>query len=100
MTEPDGFWIFQVPNMLLAIAVYTLLGRYILSLFFAHDSDRVIWRSFRQLTDPILNAVGAVTPRVVPPPLLVLLAVVWLMMARLALFLAVRHLGLLPSVTE
>jgi hypothetical protein len=97
MVEAAGFWLFQVPNFLLAAAIYTLLGRYVLSIFFRPDSTAVIWKVFCQVTDPIVNAIGAITPRVVPPPIVVLFAVVWLMMARIALFIFLRASGLLTS---
>lgn len=97
MSDSLGFWLFQVPNFLLAIAIYTLIGRYILSIFFRPGSEAVIWKVFCQITDPILSVVGAITPRIVPPPLVILLAVVWLMMARILLFLAIRASGLTPG---
>ena len=99
MQDDAGFWVFQVPNMLLAIAIYTLLGRYILSLMFQPDSNKVIWQVFRQLTDPILKVVAFVTPRVVPMPLISLLAIVWLLLLRVILFLTIRALGLLPTIS-
>lgn len=94
-----GFWIFQLPNMLLAIAIYTLLGRYVLSLFFKPDSPLVFWTVFRQVTDPLIGAAEVITPKLVPRPLVCLLAVIWLILARIALFLLIRSLGLLPVVT-
>lgn len=100
MTESAGFWVFHLPNLVLAALIYTLLGRYILSLFFPPDSDKVIWRVFCQITDPILNLVRLVTPALVPPPLLNLFAIVWLFLLRFLLFYIVRTLGLLPTASE
>lgn len=99
MTATDGFWVFHLPNLILAALIYTLLGRYILSLFFPPDSDKVIWRVFSQITDPVLNVVRVVTPALVPAPLLNLFAVVWLLLLRFVLFYAVRMLGLLPAAS-
>lgn len=99
MTDSVGFWVFHLPNLMLAALIYTLLGRYILSLFFPPDSDKVIWRVFCQITDPILNLVRLVTPALVPMPLLNLFAIVWLFLARFLLFYIVRMLGLLPAAT-
>lgn len=99
MTATDGFWVFHLPNLILAALIYTLLGRYILSLFFPPDSDKVIWRVFSQITDPVLNLVRVVTPALVPAPLLNLFAVVWLLLLRFVLFYAVRMLGLLPATS-
>lgn len=90
-----AFWLFQVPNLVLAAAMYTLIGRFLLSLVFPPDSDRVIWRVFVQATDPVVKTVGLVTPRIVPPRLLVLLAAVWCFAARVALFFVLGATGAL-----
>lgn len=94
------FWLYQIPNLLLAALMYTLIGRLILALFFPEDSDRVIWRVFKQVTDPVVNAVRIVTPTVVPPPVVVAFAVIWLMLARLLVFLGFAAADLLPSVVR
>jgi YggT family protein len=99
VAQEAGFWLFHLPNVLLAALIYTLIGRYILSLMFPPDSQKVVWRVFKQITDPVLNGVRAITPAVVPPPLLNLFAVVWLLLARVLLYFVVRSLGLLPTVT-
>ena len=95
----QAFWVYQVPNLILAMAMYTLLGRFLLSLIFPPESDKVIWRVFAQITSPIMLAVGAITPRVVPERLVVLLAVVWIFLARILLFFIVRSYGLIPNVS-
>lgn len=82
-----GSFLFDAANLVLAAAMYTLIGRYILSLFFSAGSDAVIWRVFQQVTDPIVRAVSAVTPRYIHPPLVPLLAVVWILLARVLLAL-------------
>lgn len=98
MAQEAGFWLFHIPNLLLAAAIYTLIGRYILSLMFAPDSDKVVWRVFQQITDPILRAVQLVTPAIVPPPLLNLFAIIWLLLARVGFYFLIRALGLLPTI--
>lgn len=92
------FWYYQIPNLILAAVMYTLLGRFLLSLIFKPNSDKVIWRVFTQITDPFVNAVGFITPRVVPLHLLVLLAALWLMLARIALFMGLSAAGLRPAI--
>lgn len=91
-------WYFHLPNFLLAAAIYTLIGRYLLSLFFGADSDRVVMRVFRNVTDPILKVVALVTPKIVPRGLLMVFAVIWLLAARMALFLAFALAGLKPDI--
>jgi len=99
VAQEAGFWLFHLPNILLAAMIYTLIGRYILSLFFPPDSDKVIWKVFCQITDPILGAVRVITPAIVPEPLVNVFAVVWLLLARIAFYLLIRSLGLLPTIT-
>lgn len=82
-----GGVIFQGLNYLLAAAMYTLLARYVLALFFKPDSQAVIWRVFVQITDPILKLVRLITPRIVDDRLVALFAVVWTLLLRLGLYL-------------
>jgi uncharacterized membrane protein len=82
MTDVDSqglFWLYQIPNLALAALMYTLLGRFVLSLFFADGSDKVIWTVFRQITQPAVNAVQLVTPYAVHERVVVLLTVVWVL---------------------
>jgi YggT family protein len=99
MAAADGlgaFWLYQAPNLLLAALMYTLLGRFLLSLFYPDTSDKVLWRVFRQITQPVIEAVRVVTPLVVPPPVVILFAVAWVFLARLMLFLGFAAAGYLP----
>lgn len=97
MTTLAGYWAFHGPNMLLAAALYTLLGRYVLSLMFRPDSDLVIWRVFKQVTDPFLLAARALAPRIVPDPLVMIFTVIWLLFLRMAWFLIAALYGFLPQ---
>jgi uncharacterized protein YggT (Ycf19 family) len=98
VASTEGFWIYQLPNLVLAALMYTLLGRLILSLLFEPNSDKVIWRVFAQVTDPVVGAVAAITPRVVPDQVIVLFAVVWTFLLRILLFFVLRTFDLIPSV--
>lgn len=103
MSDVDSqglFWLYQIPNLVLAAVMYTLMGRLILALFFPEDSDRVIWKVFKQVTDPVVSAVRLVTPTVVPPPVIVAFAVVWVMALRLVVFFCFAAAGLLPSIVR
>jgi uncharacterized protein YggT (Ycf19 family) len=92
------FWLYQAPNLFLAALMYTLLGRFLLSLVFSPDSDKVIWRVFAQITDPVLSAVRFITPGIVPLHLLVLFAALWVLLARIALFVGLAAAGLRPAI--
>lgn len=96
--ETMQFWLYQIPNLVLAALMYTLLGRFLLSLFFPPNSNKVIWRVFTQITDPFVAAVRFITPRIVPMHLLVLFAALWTLLARIALFMGLAATGLRPAL--
>jgi hypothetical protein len=58
------------------------------------DRGRLAVRTLNRITDPVLAGVGAITPRIVPLPLVIVIAVVWLAALRLALFIAVTAKGI------
>jgi uncharacterized protein YggT (Ycf19 family) len=100
MNATDSFfthWYFHVPNLVLAALMYTLLGRLLLSFFFAPDSNAVVWRVFRQITDPVVRGVGLVTPRMVPVGILIAFGIVWCLFLRMALLIVFAGLGLAPK---
>ena len=80
-------WYFHLPNYVLAALVYTLLGRFLLSLFLPADTKNYIQRWFVRLTEPVVWIVRTITPALVPPPLLPLVAAVWLTLLRLAFWI-------------
>jgi YggT family protein len=92
------FWLYQTPNLILAALMYTLLGRFVLSLFFPDDSEKVIWTTFRQITRPAIAAVKLVTPLAVHDRIVTLLAVVWVLFVRMLLFVGFASAGLLPAI--
>lgn len=94
MTE--GYLLFQLPNLLIAIAMYSVLARFILSLFM--KSDQVMMRTFIQITEPILVPVRAITPRIVPDPVIFVFAFLWLFALRIAFYVIMRMYGLVPSI--
>lgn len=89
-------WYFHIPNFILAALVYTLIGRLILGIFVPPDWDNYIWRAFRRLTDPAIAVVGYVSPRVLPPVVVMIFTVFWLSVARVALAVLLNLAGLLP----
>ncbi|MGQ3354253.1 MAG: YggT family protein [Phreatobacter sp.] len=91
-------WLYHGPNLLLAAMLYTLIGRYILSLLFKPDSDKVIWRVFAQITDPVLGAVRTITPAIVPNGLVMIAAIFWLVILRMLWLLIAAMFGFLPKV--
>jgi hypothetical protein len=99
MSDVEGsFWAYQIPNLLLAMMMYTIIGRFLLSLAFPPDSDRVVWRVFKQITDPAIRATAFVTPANVPERLIYIFAFLWLFTLRIALYIVMRMYGLAPSI--
>jgi hypothetical protein len=78
-------WYVQGPSLVLAVASYCLIARLLLNLTFGVLGDNVVFRALRSVTNPIVGAVGAITPRVVPAPLVTCCAVLWIFAARIAL---------------
>jgi hypothetical protein len=76
-------WYYHLADMLLAALSYLLLARLLLAAFSAAQNGLV--RAVAVATGPILTAVAAITPRMVPAPLLVLGALAWLYAARVLL---------------
>jgi YggT family protein len=78
-------WYVQGPGIILAALSYVLIARLLLDLTFALLGDNMVVRALRSLTNPVVQAVGAITPRVVPGPLVTGCAIVWIFAARIAL---------------
>jgi hypothetical protein len=93
-----AYWYFHVPNYVLALLLFTLLGRVLLGFVVDSDSKNYIWRFFCFLTDPVVRVVAIVTPKSVAPVVLWLFGVVWLFWLRVAFFLGMTALGLMPKI--
>ena len=90
------FWYFHVPNYVLAVLMYTLLGRALLSLIVEPDSSNYIWRFFCRLTDPVVAVVALATPKAAIPVVIWLFGVVWLFWLRVGLLYVFLILGAVP----
>ena len=93
-----NFWYFHIPNLALSALIYTLIGRYLLQLFFKADSQAVILKVFKSVTDPVLRLVRAISPGVVPHGLLIVFAIAWLMALRIVWFLTCVAAGMTATV--
>ena len=92
-----AYWYFHLPNFVLAMLMYTLLGRAILGLFVDADSPNYIWRFFCRITDPVVAAVSVVTPKAVAPIVLWLFGFVWLFWLRVVLLNLFLLMGAVPQ---
>jgi uncharacterized protein YggT (Ycf19 family) len=101
MTDIQGaFWLYQAPNLLISAMMYTIIGRFLLSLAFPPDSNMTVWRVFKQITDPVIKTVAYITPLDVPERLVYLFAFLWLFAARAVLYIVMRMYGLAPSIVS
>lgn len=80
-----AIWSFQLPNFVLAMLMYTLIGRALLGLIVGTDSSNYIWRFFCRITDPFIALIAYVTPKATAPVVMWLFGVVWLFWLRVAL---------------
>jgi len=101
MTPTESFltyWYFHIPNLLMAALIYTLIGRYLLALFFRRNPDAVILKVFASVTDPVVKAVRVITPAVVPNGLVIVFSVAWLMALRMFWYLTCVAAGMQPII--
>jgi hypothetical protein len=92
-----SYWYFYLPDYVLAVLMYTVLGRAVLSLFLEPASQNYIWRFFCNATDPVIGAVAQVTPKAAAPVILWLFSFVWLFWLRFVLRAVYAAAGLLPG---
>jgi uncharacterized protein YggT (Ycf19 family) len=92
----DGHLLFQLPNLLIAMAMYSVLARFLLSLFMR--PDQVMLKVFTQVTEPVLAPVRVITPSIVPEPVIFVFAFLWLFALRILLYVVLRMYGLVPSI--
>lgn len=77
-----------LPNYVLAVLMYTLLGRFVLSFLFAPGSTNYIFRAFERLTDPVVAVVRRITPAAVPHLVLLIFAMIWMLVLRIVFIIA------------
>jgi YggT family protein len=94
-----SLWYFQIPNFVLAVVMYTMLGRAVLGLFVDSDSKNYIWRGFCSITDPVLKLIAPVTPKATAPVVMWLFGFVWMFWLRVLLLILFFSLGLLNTQT-
>jgi uncharacterized protein YggT (Ycf19 family) len=89
-------WSYPVLNTLLIVMAWLLLARLLLSIFLS--ANNALWRVVAIITDPVVKGVRFCTPSGVPLPLVVVAAMFWLVLLRLAVFMLLSRYGLLPPV--
>jgi YggT family protein len=92
-----SYWYYYLPDYVLAVLMYTVLGRAALSLLVEPESQNYIWRFFCNVTDPVIGAVAQVTPKATVPIVLWLFSFVWLFWLRFLMYFGYAAAGLLPT---
>ena len=98
MPTPTFFahWYFHLPNLILIVLTYALVARYVAS--FILPAGNVLVRVLNAATNPVVHSVGAITPRIAPPGLVILFAIAWLFTARIALLFGLALAGIRPRL--
>jgi hypothetical protein len=78
------YWYLHLPSLLLATLIVLLLGRLVLTPVLG-AGNVMVWL-LAIVTKPVVATVGAITPRIVPPAGVLVLAMVWLAALRMAVF--------------
>lgn len=81
-------WYFHLPNYVLAVVMYSLVGRFALSFFFPAGSTNPIFRVFVLVTEPAVRFTRFFAPAVVPHMVILIFGVLWTMIFRFLLFIA------------
>jgi YggT family protein len=87
-------WYYHLPDLILAVLIYLLIARLVLAPVWRTHGGMAPLRALGVITGPVLAGVAAITPKVVPLPLVIVFAMLWLLAARLALFIAVTARGI------
>jgi hypothetical protein len=78
------YWYLHLPSLLLAAFIVLLLVRLVLTPVL--DGGTLVMRVLAAVTRPVVATVGAITPRIVPPAAVLVLAMAWLATLRVAVF--------------
>jgi hypothetical protein len=85
-------WHAAVPSLILAVLSYLLIARLVIEVLFRNRAAILPFRIVQAVTGPLVRAVGAITPRAVPGPLVTVCALVWVFALRIALVQVVAAL--------
>lgn len=97
MTTGVSQWMLGAPSTILALLGAFMLVRLALELVAANKRTGFAGRLLHTVTDPVFIPVRAITPHIVPAPLVCLVAVCWLVAARMGWMFVAAALGLRTS---
>jgi uncharacterized protein YggT (Ycf19 family) len=89
-------WYLHVPDLIVVALFYLLVVRIALATLVGWQSSNLAARVLAAVTNPVLAATGAITPRAVPKGGVALFALVWLFALRFVLVYAMTLLRVRP----
>jgi hypothetical protein len=78
------YWYVAAVGLLLAALSYLLIARLVIDLLFPSPTGNLPFRIVRQVSDPVVRVVGAITPLIVPGPLVTACAIAWVFALRIS----------------
>jgi hypothetical protein len=84
-------WYLHGANLVLMTLICLLAVRLVLSL--AIGANNLVMRGLAAITAPVAVVVGAITPRIVPFPVVLLFAIGWLVAFRISLSMMALAMG-------
>jgi hypothetical protein len=94
------YWYFHLPNYAFSVLFYTLWGRFLLGAFLKPDTQNYIYRWFCRLTNWLIGPIAFITPRIIPPMVVTLVAAFWVTIARIAFFAIMYAAELTPRAAQ
>jgi hypothetical protein len=90
--SPLVYWSLQIPHIILGVLIILLLARLLLAAMRANGN--ILARFLAAITSPVTVAVGAITPRMIPPAGVFACAIVWLLAVRVILTMVAGAFGM------
>ncbi len=90
--SPLIFWSLQIPHIILGVLIILLLAQLLLAA--GRANGNILGRFVGAITTPVTVAVGAITPRMIPPAGVVACAIIWLLAVRIILTMVAMGFGL------
>lgn len=95
---PVSQLLYDAPSLLLAALAVAVMARAIRDAVLSQEQQGVLGRLLQIVTDPVLNPVRALAPRIVPTGLIYFFAICWLTGARMIWLIVGAALGLRSGI--
>jgi hypothetical protein len=99
VVEFISYWYYHIPNYMLAVIQYSLIGRVLLGVMLPWSRGTYISRAFEKVSDLIVVPTRFITPSAAAPPVVIGFAFLWILLIRVVFFVEMTRFGLTPPVT-